>query len=386
MRIKTNILIFSGVYLPGVRGGGPIRTISNLVSHLGDEFNFYIITSDRDLGDEQPYSTIELNQWNIQDNASVYYLNEAIKFTDLRKIINSVQYDVIYLNSFFNLKFTIKIIIMMKLFLIKKKPIIIAPRGELTKNALNIKSFKKKIFLVISRLFNIYNGLFWQASAQHEKEDIMCLLTEYKIPFNQIILCGNLPDFNIVDQPHGFDESIVKICFLGRIAEMKNLDFVLDVLGQVKAKIYFGIYGPKEDKDYWNLCKNLLSKLPSNITAKVFGEIPNTEVREVISNYDLFFVPSKGENYGHVFVESFSAGTPVLISDRTPWRDLENKGIGWDLSLENKDLFVKTIEKFSKLDLAKKLDMREKCLAFAISLINDESTLNANRKLFLDVV
>lgn len=120
MTIKTNILIFSGVYLPGVRGGGPIRTISNLVSHLGDEFNFYIITSDRDLGDEQPYSTIELNQWNIQDNASVYYLNKAIKFRDLRKIINSVQYDVIYLNSFFNPKFTIKIIMMMKLFLIKK--------------------------------------------------------------------------------------------------------------------------------------------------------------------------------------------------------------------------------------------------------------------------
>ena len=386
MTSKINILIFSGVYLPGVRGGGPIRTISNLVSHLGDEFNFYIITSDRDLGDEQPYPSIKLNQWNTQDNASVYYLNKAIKFRDLRKIINSVQYDVIYLNSFFNLNFTIKIIIMMKLFLIKNKPIIIAPRGELTKNALNIKSFKKKVFLVISRFFNIYNGLFWQASAQHEKEDILGLLTEYKIPFNQIKLCGNLPDFNVVDKPHIFDEGVIKICFLGRIAEMKNLDFALKVLSEVKAKVYFGIYGPKEDKGYWNLCENLISNLPNNITVKVFGEIPNDKVRDVISDYDLFFVPSKGENYGHVFVESFSSGTPVLVSDHTPWRDLKNKGIGWDLSLEDKDSFITTIENFSKLDLAKKIDMRKNCLAFANSLINDESTLNANRTLFLDVV
>lgn len=386
MKKKPNVLIFSGVYLPGVRGGGPIRTISNLVSHLGNEFNFYIITSDRDINDEQPYSTIKLNQWNIQDNASVYYLNKNIGFIDLIKIINSINYDVVYLNSFFNPKFTVKILIIMKLFLIKNKPIVIAPRGELTKNALNIKSFKKKIFLVVSSSFNVYKDLSWQASAEHEKEDVISLLTEYKIPFNRVVLCGNLPDFNVVDKPHNFNANVVKICFLGRICEMKNLDFVLDVLSQVKSKVYFGIYGPQEDKNYWNLCENLISKLPINITAEVFGEIPNNKVRGVISDYDLFFVPSKGENYGHVFVEAFSSGTPVLVSDRTPWRDLEAKGIGWDLPLENKELFITTIESFSKLNLSKKVDMREECLAFARTLIHDESTLNANRRLFLDLV
>lgn len=46
---KKNVLIFTGLYLPGVKGGGPIRTIYNLTSRLKNDINFYIITLDRDL-------------------------------------------------------------------------------------------------------------------------------------------------------------------------------------------------------------------------------------------------------------------------------------------------------------------------------------------------
>jgi hypothetical protein len=35
-----------------------------------------------------------------------------------------------------------------------------------------------------------------------------------------------------------------------------------------------------------------------------------------------------------VILESLSAGRPVLISDQTPWRELEKDRCGWDVSLE----------------------------------------------------
>ena len=38
----------------------------------------------------------------------------------------------------------------------------------------------------------------------------------------------------------------------------------------------------------------------------------------MFQEYDLLFLPTKGENFGHVILESMSAGTPVLISDTTP--------------------------------------------------------------------
>ncbi len=51
---RITILAFIGHYLPGYKAGGPIRTLENMVDALGDEFEFRIVTSDRDLGDGDP--------------------------------------------------------------------------------------------------------------------------------------------------------------------------------------------------------------------------------------------------------------------------------------------------------------------------------------------
>jgi glycosyltransferase involved in cell wall biosynthesis len=45
-------------------------------------------------------------------------------------------------------------------------------------------------------------------------------------------------------------------------------------------------------------------------------------------------LPTLGENFGHVFVEALAAGCPLIISDRTPWLNLKQKEIGWDIPLE----------------------------------------------------
>ena len=45
---KKKILVFIDWYLPGFRAGGPIRSCANLISHLSDEFDFNIVTTDTD--------------------------------------------------------------------------------------------------------------------------------------------------------------------------------------------------------------------------------------------------------------------------------------------------------------------------------------------------
>jgi hypothetical protein len=47
------VLVLMEFYLPGYKSGGPLRAISGLTEALGDEFDFMIITSDRDVGDKQ---------------------------------------------------------------------------------------------------------------------------------------------------------------------------------------------------------------------------------------------------------------------------------------------------------------------------------------------
>ncbi|MCK5907631.1 MAG: hypothetical protein KAG37_08560, partial [Flavobacteriales bacterium] len=63
----------------------------------------------------------------------------------------------------------------------------------------------------------------------------------------------------------------------------------------------------------------------------------------------------------HAIFESFACGVPVLISDKTPWINLEEKNIGYDLALDE-TLWTKTIE---SLDIEKLNSMRIDSLNFA---------------------
>ena len=52
------------------------------------------------------------------------------------------------------------------------------------------------------------------------------------------------------------------------------------------------------------------------------------KVIETFSKYDVFLFPTKGENYGHVIFEALAGGCIPIISDQTPWNDIEQAGCG----------------------------------------------------------
>jgi hypothetical protein len=105
---KTRILVMLAVYLPGYKSGGPVRTIANLVEHLGDEFEFYIITNDRDVLDTEPYPSIQVDEWNSVGKAMVYYTSPAKRsLGDLTRLIKQTPHDVLYLNSFYMPTYTL---------------------------------------------------------------------------------------------------------------------------------------------------------------------------------------------------------------------------------------------------------------------------------------
>lgn len=63
------------------------------------------------------------------------------------------------------------------------------------------------------------------------------------------------------------------------------------------------------------------------------GEVSHEKIHETFSKYHFFLFPTFSENYGHVIVESMLAGTPVIISDQTPWNALEKNKAGWAIPL-----------------------------------------------------
>ena len=379
---KPIILVFIGNYLPGYKAGGILRNIVNTVDHLSDEFEFKIVTRDRDLGDEKPYDNIILDKWQKVGLTVVYYLSQpSSSYTEIKKLLLNTPHDILLLNSFFD-PFTVKILLNRKLNPRGFKPIIVSPFGEFAWASLRQKYFKKFVFIHLARLIGLYNNITWRVSSEFEKLDLIKVI---KVKNDPILITGDLPIKNAVVNPNNFvlnNSGVLNIVFLSRISREKNLDYALKVLKNLKVSVVFDIYGPTENELYWKECKKLIEQLPDNISVNYLGNATSDQVLNIFARYDLFLFPTGGEAYGNVIAECLAVGTPVLVSTETPWRNLEADGLGWDINLNDFDLYVKTIEEFYNLSTLERQKRRVLAKQNVQSRLFDPFIVESNISMF----
>ncbi len=384
---KGTILTFVHHYLPGYKSGGPIQTISNITEALGDEFTFRIVCADRDSLDTSPYPDISVNSWCKVGKAMVHYTppcNHSIRYW--LHLLRVTPHDVVYLNSFFDQKFSLLPMLATMFRGTASKPVMIAPRGEFSPGAIAIKSWKKEPYLITARRLGLYRNILWHASTNEESHLIQQQFGKASRVSTAINLpsMSNLPLFEINEIS---SLETFRIIYLSRITRKKNLDFGLSVLAKTRVKLIFDIWGVPADLAFWRKCQTLIRTMPNHITVNYRGEAQHSEVFNILSKYDLLFLPTHGENYGHVIAESIACGTPVLLSDQTPWRNLKNEGVGWDLSLnDGVNTFRDAIEAAARTVGQERLIWRKKVLDFAKRKLNDPSLLKANRELFFRAI
>ena len=73
-----------------------------------------------------------------------------------------------------------------------------------------------------------------------------------------------------------------------------------------------------------------------------------------------------------------------MISDRTPWRDLQEQGAGWDLPLEDAAEFARALATLAAMDEPAHQAMRAKAIAMGRSIANCPDVIAAYRRLFRD--
>ena len=269
--------------------------------------------------------------------------------------------------------------------MIPKKPVVLAPRGEFSRGALSIKRVKKYAFLLAAKLLGLHRDLSWQASSAYEEEDIRSAMGNIaqKIMVAPDLLPKGKPFVLKPDTLSGDDTiNALRIVFLSRISPKKNLDYALEVLKLIAVPVEFDIYGVIDDQVYWESCKLQMASLPGNVKVTYKGVLEHSKVHATLTEYDLFFLPTRGENFGHVIFEALGAGVPVLISDQTPWRDLEEKGVGWVRPLSVKDSFVQVISEVASTSQAEREARRERVIKYASDVANNENVIEANLELF----
>lgn len=385
MKQRPIVLCFVAYYLPGYQSGGPVRTISNLVDSLGDQLDIRIVTHDRDVLDTKPYPNILPDAWNSVGNAQVFYGSaRTMNLRGIAKLIRRTPYDVLYLNSFFSFTFTFLPLLLRWLGLVEQNPCVIAPRGEFSKGALVFKAAKKRLYIKCVLALGLYHDLHWQASSDYEKEDI---IREVGWIGPCIKVVPNLPpliahDFNL---PLTREPGPFRLVFLSRISEKKNLDFVLRALEKVSSDVQLSIYGPIREPNYWNKCLDSIRLVPSNVRVRYCGEVQPVNVRAIFGMHDLFVFPTLGENFGHVILESLISGTPVLVSDQTPWLNSSDGAITV-LPLDCADCWRQAIENLASLTSDEHMNYKNAAIRYAKVYLRDSVSLDLNRELFMQAV
>jgi len=379
---KPTILVCAEYYLPGFRAGGPIRSLSNLVEHLSDDFRFKVLTADRDHGVDEPYDDIHYGEWMEVGPAEVRYLSPAERsFPCVARLFRTIEYDLLYVNSLYSMTYSLPGVVLSKLGLLSRNSVVVAPRGQLASSAIAQGSPLKRPYLYTLFFSGLYDDVVWHATNDEEAEQVRRWFgndARVRVAPNFGSLPASLSDIDYESSEQGE----LKAVYLSRVHPVKNLDFAVERLAEVDGDVTFDIFGPIDDREYFEKCRAMAESLPSNVHVTFHGPVSSTQVFEKIRRRDVFVLPTQGENFGHVIFEALAAGSPVLISDQTPWSKVSEEDVGRALPLDAPERFTEYLQSAIDTPPERLRELGERAREFAESEAKLEESVSKTRAVF----
>ncbi|TXD81374.1 glycosyltransferase [Subsaximicrobium wynnwilliamsii] len=377
---RKKILITIDWFLPGTKSGGPVRSYANLIEHLNEGFEFYIVTRNTDFGSTESYESITPNVWTrFNAYTQVFYCSaDYLSKTHLKTLFETTEFDFAYINGIYSWYFSILPVMLLKK---SNKPIIVSARGMLNPQAFSVKPFKKKLFINIAKGFRFYTKIQFHATNTEEAIYIKQIIGSS----TNVKVAPNLPRaVNTSAKPKVSKQHPVRFVNLARVSIEKGTLTMLNALRHVKASLILDLFGPIYDTAYWEKCQTVIAALPDSIEVNYKGVLDSEEVPELLRGYDFFVLLSEGENFGHAILEALSAGIPVLISDQTPWRNLTSQSVGWDLNLNDEETIIRAFETAITMNDENYTKWSQAAFHYAKEVIENPKVLEQNKALFLN--
>ena len=350
MRILQIIPSISLVY------GGPSQMVLGLSAALASQnIDVTIITtnSNGDIG--QPPLDVPLNQPIKQNGYQIIYFRcspfRRYKFSlSLLQWLNANarQFDLAHIHAIFSPVTTLAATIARG----HRLPYIIRPCGMLDPADLQKKKQLKQIYAALLERANLAGAAAIHFTSKEEAKisERFGLRSTGKMPVPRDLDCtGILPMPRDLVIPLGVragcfpkrlrESQVPIVLFMSRIEPKKGLDLLIPALESVLAsgiEFQFILAGSNpQDADYETQIKikiqnSSLAKY-TRITGFVSGDFKN----ELLTNADLFVLPSYYENFGIAVAEAMAAGVPVAISNRIHIaEDIQQAEAGWVGPLE----------------------------------------------------
>lgn len=368
------ICILTHCFFPSKLRGGPTVSMTNMVQALSDIGDLSVVTIGTE-ADGKQYDSVKMG-YNRLFGCDVYYLTKN-KPLEFYKRIVQIEPDVIYISSLFSWEYSLAGLFYGR---VRHCRVIVAPRGELMPRALKIKSGRKQIFLCLVKALGLIHSVELHVTSKEEEK-------QSHIVFPKCVI-WNIP--NIPQMKEDYSNRKRKnpgqlcIAMIGRVHPIKNIDVGLLLMKEIEGDVCINIYGAREIPEYLEKCKKIASGLPENIHVRFWGVIEHEQMQKVFLDNHILLSPTQSENFGQAIVEAMLAGMPVIISNNTPWHNLEKCRSGWDISLKDKAKFVQTLQTMVDMDSTKYLEMCSAACDYIRNEINVDELLKAYVNMLTD--
>ncbi|MCY7381692.1 MAG: hormogonium polysaccharide biosynthesis glycosyltransferase HpsP [Microcoleus sp. CAN_BIN18] len=338
MRILQIIPSISLVY------GGPSQMVLGLSAALASQgIDVTIITTDSNGDIGQIPLDVPLNQPIQQNGYKIIYFHcspfRRYKFSlSLLQWLNANarQFDLAHIHALFSPVTTLAATIARG----HNLPYIIRPCGMLDPADLQKKKRLKQIYAALLERPNLAGAAAIHFTSKQEAKisERFGLGDTGKMPLPQDLVIPLGVTAGLF--PKRLRESQVPIVlFMSRIEPKKGLDLLIPALESILAsgiEFQFILAGSNpQDADYETGIKVKIQNSSLGKYTTITGFVSGDRKNELLTNADLFVLPSYYENFGIAVAEAMAAGVPVAISDRVHIsEDIRQAEAGWVGPLE----------------------------------------------------
>jgi glycosyltransferase involved in cell wall biosynthesis len=330
------LYIITEYFHPFSDAGGPIRSIENIILLFNSSLNIKLVTSNQDYNGHNLPQSINSNiiQLESKTGCSIIYISNTL--LGLNTLFNTIKsLDTIYVNGLFKPSLNFVPII-------KSNKLIVAPRGMLQKPLLKQKWLQKGLYLSVLKFIFYFKNVKWHATTVQEASEIRNVFGNK----SDIKVISNIPvcPYSTV-KCHTKESRILSLVYYGLIVENKGLLALIQTIKSLNLPISLDIYGSIKDYSYWQVCLNEITTNNSSATFKYLGHANPSESQQILAKYDAFVLLTKGENFGHSIYEALSVGTPVIITDKTPWKFNEFANPpGWIIKNDDQGIYIDALK------------------------------------------
>jgi glycosyltransferase involved in cell wall biosynthesis len=209
----------------------------------------------------------------------------------------------------------------------RRIPRIVSPRGMLSAWALRSGRLKKRAAWLAYQRRDLATATSFHATSQQEADEIRSSGLKQPIAVipNGIVFPRNEP-------PRAERNGERRMLFLSRVHPKKGLVNLLRAWHATAPDDAWRlvIAGP-DDGGHRAELEQEVANLRLARHVSFLGEIDDESKWSLYSQADVFVLPSFSENFGLVVAEALAAGTPVITTTATPWREVGERQMGWQV-------------------------------------------------------